>query len=180
MSFPETSSGRKTLADHRGSSKAIHHEGVLQPLERQRGTATLDCEGAFGDKITAECSTHWVHWRVKAPVEKVPNPGMGGTIAGLFSHPSYTFFRSDDAKSRPANWPEKIHGMGYAVVKRPGNPSGWIWIMTTDVAPECYDTKRGIGVRWYGIMKLEFDVYLGLAPESEVLRRMEEAAAGKN
>lgn len=30
--------------------------------------------------------------------------------------------------------------MGYAVVKRPGNPAGSIWIMTTDVIPQCYDT----------------------------------------
>ncbi len=104
---------------------------------------------------------------------------MGGTIAGLFSHPSYTFFRSDDAKAARANWPEKIHGMGYAVVKRPGNPSGSIWIMTTDVIPQCYDTERGILVRWDGIMKPEFDVYLGMAPESEVVQRMEDAAAGR-
>ena len=53
------------------------------------------------------------------------------------------------------------------------------FFVTDQYVADFCDTKRGIGVRWYGIMKPEFDVYLGMAPESEVLQRMEDAAAGK-
>ena len=37
-------------------------------------------------------------------------------------------------------------------------------------------TDRSISVEWHGLMKSTFDMYVGIAPETEVLRRMQEAA----
>jgi hypothetical protein len=42
LSFPRTSSEGETPADERESSKTIRHEGVLQPLERNKKTLIFD------------------------------------------------------------------------------------------------------------------------------------------
>ena len=125
-----------------------------------------------------ECHERYVQWRVRAPVEKLFPQGFGMRLHGLFGHPSCSVIHSDDPQ-RPAEWPDKVGDLGYCCIRQPGFSPDCIWIAATDVVPRCTMTDRGICVEWRGLMKPTFDMYLGIAPETEVLRRMQEAAGQK-
>jgi hypothetical protein len=136
---------------------------------------TLECESPFGDRITVECTEQHVRWRVRAPVEKLFARGFGMRLHGLFGHPSFSVIHSD--QERPAGWPAKVGDLAYCCIRQPGFSPDCIWIAVTDVVPRCTMTDRGISVEWGGLTKPTFDMYLGIAPEAEVLRRIQEAAA---
>jgi hypothetical protein len=150
-----------------GDYRCIHGgDPECRPRRMTWHDTTLQCEAVCGDRITVECAPRYVHWHVRAAVEKLLPRGYGMRLHGLFGHPSFTPVHSDD-KDLPAGWPAKLRGMPYCCVQRPGNPSGSIWIAVTGVVPRCTANERGIAVEWHGLMKPEFDMYLGIAPGAD-------------
>jgi len=111
------------------------------------------------------------------PVEKLSGRGFGMRLHGLFGHPSFSAIHSD--QERPAGWPAKVGDLAYCCIRQPGFSPDCIWIAVTDVVPRCTMTDRGIAVEWQGLVRPGFDMYLGTAPEREVLRRIQDAAGKK-
>lgn len=136
--------------------------------------ATLECESPHGDRISIACTEQHVHWRVQAPLEKVFPRGFGMRLHGLFGHPSFSVIHSDG--DRPAQWPAKVGELAYCCIRQPGFSPDCIWIAATGVVPRCTMTDRGISVEWHGLARPALDMYLGIAPEAEVVRRIREAA----
>ena len=159
-----------------GDYRCIHGgDPDCRPKRMTWSDTSLECESPFGDRITIECKEQYVHWRVRAPSEKLFPRGFGMRLHGLFGHPSCSVIHSDD-QQRPVEWPAKVGDLAYCCIRQPGFSPDCIWIAVTDVVPRCAMTDRGIAVEWRGLTKPTFDMFLGIAPEAEVLRRMREAA----
>jgi hypothetical protein len=159
-----------------GDYRCIHGgDPDCRPKQMTWSDTTLECESPFGDRVTIECTEQHVRWRVTAPVAELFGRGYGMRLHGLFGHPSCSVIHSDDP-GRPEGWPDKVGDMVYCCIRQPGFSPDCIWIAATDVVPRCTMTDRGISVEWRGLKKSAFDMVVGIAPEPEVLQRMQEAA----
>jgi hypothetical protein len=149
-----------------------------RPKQMTWRDTTLECASPYGDRITVECTERHVHWHVRAPTGKLFPRGFGMRLHGLFGHPSFSVTHSD-AADRPAGWPAKVGDLAYCCIRQPGFSRECLWIAATDMVPRCTMTDRGISVEWHGLTKTTFDMYIGFAPEAEVLSRIQEVAGEK-
>jgi hypothetical protein len=146
---------------------------------------TLVCESQYGDTVEIQCTENHVRWHVKSPTPQLTGPGYRLDVEALHAHPpSFTAMHSD-SDQRPADWPDKIGSLSYSVIRQPGYSTDSIWIAATGIVPRCtmFDSKhthphrhKGILVHWDWLKSPEFDLYIGVAPDGEVLSRIKCAA----
>jgi len=166
-----------------GVDRIVHGAGETKSIQWQ-GT-TLVCGSPFGDTIEIQCTEHHVRWHVRSPTPQSTGLGYRLHVEAFHAHPpSFTAVHSDNDQ-RPTDWPAKVGSLSYGVVRQPGYSTDSIWIAATGIVPRCtmFDNKhkhphghKGILVHSDWLKRPEFDLYIGFAPDGEVLRRIKDAA----